>query len=75
VAARGEDAVQPCLLVFVARSCEGSARKLFRVEAIRGLLGGVGADRERALYGFRSGEVGQCGAVTTRQALHTHGRS
>jgi hypothetical protein len=55
VAARGQDAVQPCLLVLMARRCEGSPGELLGVEAVWGLLGGVCADGQRAFYGFRSG--------------------
>ena len=55
VAARGEDAVEPCLLVGVARGGECGARELFGVEPVGGVLGGVCADGQSAWDGFGPG--------------------
>jgi hypothetical protein len=54
VCCRGQDAVQPCLLVLVARSCEGGPRELFSVEAVGRLLRRVGAYGKSTFDGFRS---------------------
>ena len=52
VRAGGQDAVQPGLLVLVARRCEGGARELLGVEPMRGLLGRVLPDGKGAGDGF-----------------------
>lgn len=46
---RWENAVEPCLEIFAARSCESCSRKLLRVEAERNLLRRVLSYRESAL--------------------------
>lgn len=58
VGAGGQDAVEPGLLVFVARRGEGGARELFGVEAEGRFLRGVMADGESAGDGFGSGGRG-----------------
>jgi hypothetical protein len=41
------------LLVLVSGGCEGGARQLLGIEAIRRFLGRVCSDGQGALYGFR----------------------
>lgn len=53
--ARGQDAIQPGLLVLVAGRREGGSGELLGVEAVGGLLGGVLGNGEGALDGFGSG--------------------
>ena len=55
VAARGEDAVEPCLLVLVARGGECGSRELLSVEPEGRVLRRVCAYRQCAWYGFRPG--------------------
>lgn len=47
-----QDAVEPGLLVLVARRCEGGAGELLVVEAIWRFLRVIGANRQSALYGL-----------------------
>jgi hypothetical protein len=54
VCGRGKNSVQPCLLVFVSGGREGSSRKLFGIEAMRGFLRRIGADWKSALNSFGS---------------------
>lgn len=56
VGARGQDAIQPGLLVLVAGGCEGGSGELLCVEAVGGLLGRVLGDGEGALDSFGSGD-------------------
>lgn len=52
VCASRQDAVEPGLLVLVARRREGGAGELLVVEAIWRFLRVIGANRQSALYGF-----------------------
>lgn len=79
VAARGEDAVEPCLLVLVARGGECSPGELFGVEPKGRVLRRVCAYRQCAWYGFGPGGERVSGQGFGRGGKeickHTHGKS